>query len=319
MLAYDPARKKDNSTIAVGELRYDSKKGYMLDIVNSVNFADLGLRNKTPMTTPNQIKAIKQLLLDYNGADSLDYENITCVLVDAGTGGGVNIFDFLLEDWKDKKGKLHRGLIDKEYLSEYTKRYPNAVNILRLLEPTKYKAEMFEALIQMLENDLITFTEKYDNKGYLNLMEVNSTLMLKKEQEIRKKLDKLELPIERYEERLENELSKVEAAKTVVYRLTPDEEVALSQIDAMKEEIVNICRVKRDSGKDSFKLPTHKDAEVANSEGNMYDDRAYTLAMLGWYLSQVRRKHITQKRKPENLNFAEKLPIISANVKKTIG
>lgn len=320
VLAYDPARKKDNSTIGIGELRYDEKKGYILDIVNSVNFADLGLKKKTPMTTPNQIKAIKQLLIDYNGSGVLDYENIECILVDAGSGGsGVNIFDFLLEDWKDKKGITHKGLIDKEYLTEYVKRYPNAVNKLKLLEPTRYKSEMFEALIQMVENDLITFTEKYDNKGYLNILEVNHELMQKTEKQIRNRLNKLDLSIEEYEEQLENELSKIEAAKTTVYKLTLEEEVALSQIDAMKEEIVNICRIKRDNGKDGFKLPAHKDAEVSSSEGNMYDDRAYTLAMLGWYLSQVRRKHISQRKKPEKTNLANKLPIVSPRLSKTIG
>ena len=38
----------------------------------------------------------------------------------------------------------------------------------------------------------------------------------------------------------------------------------------MKEEIVNICRVKRDGGKDAFKLPAHKDADTGASEATMH-------------------------------------------------
>ena len=42
--------------------------------------------------------------------------------IDAGSGGaGVNIADYLMEDWKDAAGIVHRGLIDKEYSAEYVK------------------------------------------------------------------------------------------------------------------------------------------------------------------------------------------------------
>ena len=47
----------------------------------------------------------------------------------------------------------------------------------------------------------------------------------------------MNLTEEQYEEQLEEELSMIDAAKTTVYKLSPDEEVALTQIDAMKEEI----------------------------------------------------------------------------------
>jgi hypothetical protein len=102
-----------------------------------------------------------------------------------------------------------------------------------------------------------------------------------------------------YEEELENRLSLIEAAKTTVYKLSLDEEVALTQIDAMKEEIVNICRIKRDGGKDGFKLPSHKDADTGASEATMHDDRAYVLAMLGWYLSEKRIENVRNKKRPK--------------------
>ena len=93
-----------------------------------------------------------------------------------------------------------------------------------------------------------------------------------------------------------------------------DEEVALVQIDAMKEEIVNICRTKREGGKDSFKLPPHKDADTGNSEATMHDDRAYVLAMLGWFLSEKRLEHIKNKKKKSisSSNLVDMLPIKTA-------
>ena len=93
-----------------------------------------------------------------------------------------------------------------------------------------------------------------------------------------------------------------------------DEEVALVQIDAMKEEIVNICRNKRDGGKDSFKLPPHKDADTGNSEATMHDDRAYVLAMLGWFLSEKRLEHIRNKKRKtiSSSSLIDMLPIKTA-------
>lgn len=308
VFAYDPARSTDNSILGIGELLYNEEDGYTMDIVNVVSFADLGLRRKTPMMTQDQIKEIRKLLLDYNG-DALDYDNIEIVLADAGAGGGGNswVRDSLIEEWKDKKGKTHHGLLDKEYANGdvYSKRYPNAVEKLKLIEPSKYKSEMFEALIKMVEADKIHFTEKYDNKGYLNILEVDSALMKASEEKIRAELDKMDLDISAYEELLEEKLSEIESAKTTMYKLTPDEEVALVQIDAMKEEIVNICRVKRDGGKDGFKLPAHKDADTGNSEATMHDDRAYVLAMLGWYLSERRMEHIRNKKKEKNYDITK--------------
>ena len=288
-----------------------------MDIVNVVSFADLGLRRKTPMMTQDQIKEIHKLLLDYNG-DAIDYDNIELFLADAGSGGGGNswVRDSLIEEWKDKSGKAHRGLLDKEYTNGdiYSKRYPDAVNKLKLIEPSKYKAEMFEALIKMVEANKIHFTEKYDNKGYLNILEVDDKLMKDSEAKIRADLDKMDLDVSAYEEALEERLSEIEAAKTKVYKLSLDEEVALTQIDIMKEEIVNICRVKRDGGKDSFKLPAHKDADTGNSEATMHDDRAYVLAMLGWFLSEKRLEHIKQKKKRSSStsDLVDLLPIKTA-------
>ena len=303
VLAYDSARSNDNSILSVGELREDPIKGYVLDIVNCVNFVDVNLKKKTPLMYQEQIEEIRKLLIDYNGT-ALDYENIECLLVDAGAGGGGNswVVDTLIQDFTDKQGKKHRGLIDKEYSQEYVRRFPDAVNKLKMVEPSRYKSIMAEASILMTEADLITFPEAYDNKGYLNLIENDNELIEKTEKQLRAKLDKENLPIDVYEKKLMAGLSKINSSKSSMYKLDVKEEVALSQITLMKEEIVNICRVAQDGGKDKFKLPAHKDANNGVSENTMHDDRFYTFIMLAWYLSEKRVEHIRNKRKSQTVD-----------------
>lgn len=310
---YDPARSTDNSILLITELKFDEEIGYTMDILNCISFADIGLKKKTPMMYQEQIKEIHELLLLYNG-DALDYDNIEVFMADAGSGGGGNswVCDSMIEDWTDKQGNLHRGLIDKEYSKEYVKRFPDAINKMRLINPGTYKSEAFESLIRMVESNLMTFPAEYDNKGYLNIMKIDEKVLAKSKKEICAKLDKMKLSAEEYEERLDEELSKLDLAKTEVRKLSVDEEVALKQIDAMREEIVNICRTKRDSGKDMFKLPPYKDASTGASESTMHDDRAYCLALAGLYLSERRLEHIRKKKKdkPTNLidNFKIRVP-----------
>lgn len=310
VLAYDPARSTDNSILSIGELKYDEQRGYTMDIVNCISFVDIGLKRKTPMMTQDQINEIHTILLDYNG-DVVDYDNIEIFLADAGSGGGGNswVRDALIMDWKDVNGITHKGLIDKDYAPEYISRYPNASNKLKLIEPSKYKSEMFEALIKMVEANLITFTDTYDNRGYLSINEVDQNALIKNRTSIMEKLDKENLSQSEYEERLEEELSKLDISKYKTYKLSPDEEVALKQIDMMKEEIVNICRTKRESGKDMFKLPPYKDADTGASDATMHDDRAYTLAMLGWYLQEKRLENVRSRKKPNAQDILSKLQV----------
>lgn len=310
VLAYDPARSTDNSILSIGELKYDEQRGYTMDIVNCISFVDIGLKRKTPMMTQDQINEIHKILLDYNG-DVVDYDNIEIFLADAGSGGGGNswVRDALIVDWTDVNGVTHKGLIDKDYAPEYVSRYPNTSNKLKLIEPSKYKSEMFEALIKMVEANLITFTDTYDNRGYLSINEVDQNALIKNRTSIMAKLDQENLSQSEYEDRLEEELSKLDISKYKTYKLSPDEEVALKQIDMMKEEIVNICRTKRESGKDMFKLPPYKDADTGASDATMHDDRAYTLAMLGWYLQEKRLENVRARKKPNAADILSKLQI----------
>lgn len=294
VIAYDPARSRDNSVILVMEIYQTEEGEYKGRVVNCVNLLDVGKKIKSPMRTPDQIEYLKQLILDYNG-DVPDYENIECVLIDAGSGGGgVNIADFLMEDWVDKKGKTHRGLIDKEYSADYVSRYPNAIDKLKLVSPSQYKSIIYEALIEMMEIDVISFTADYDNKGYLTVFEADEKKLEKEKKRISEELKAKGVAGDEFTKKLDEELSHASFVNTKVVKLDQFQEIALANIDAMKEEMVNMVRKKRDSGKDSFELTPEK----AN---RLHDDRSYTMALCAWHLSEKRLEHIrTHKRTDTN-------------------
>ena len=302
IIAYDPARSRDNSVILVLEIYQTDDGQYKGRVVNCVNLLDVGKKIKSPMRTPDQIQYLKQLILDYNG-DAPDYENIECVLIDAGSGGGgVNIADFLMEDWVDKKGKMHRGLIDKEYSDEYVGRYPNAINKLKLVSPAQYKSIIYEALIEMLDIDAISFTTDYDNKGYLTVFEADEKKLEKEKNRISAELKSHGLDGEEFTKALEAELAQASCVKTKVVKLDPFQEIALANIDAMKEEMVNMVRKKRDSGKDSFELTPEK----ANK---LHDDRSYTMALCAWWLSEKRLENVRARKKPNAVDLVNMLPV----------
>ena len=305
VIAYDPARSRDNSVILVMELYMTDDGEYKGRIVNCVNLLDIGKKIKSPMRTPDQIEYSKELILDYNG-DAADYENIECVLIDAGSGGGgVNIADFLMEDWVDKKGKRHRGLIDKEYSEEYVNRYPNAINKLKLVSPSQYKSIIYEALIEMLDIDAISFTADYDRKGYLTVFEADEKKLEKEKKKIEEKLKSEGYVGDDFSEKLKEELSHASCVNTKIVKLDQFQEIALANIDAMKEEMVNMVRKKRDSGKDSFELTPEK----AN---RLHDDRSYCMALCSWYLSEKRLENIRARKKPNTQSIIDKLQVTQA-------
>ena len=291
-LFYDPARSADNSVILCAEYYEDPVVGWKMKIQNVVNLLNTMKKKKTPMTTPNQIKELKNLLLAYNGEGVADYENILGLWIDAGSGGaGVNISDFLWEDWEDENGNVHRGLIDKDYSSEEVKLYPNAIkDKMRLLQPSKYKVEMFKALIEMMDMNLIEWPNEYDKRGYIMVMyELNS-----------KTGEKTIRHVEPTEKEVKELKKKGIEIVREQYDLDLDEEVALQQIDAMKTELVNIYRFKQSSGNDRFDLAPDK-AKKLN------DDRAYVCAMAAYLLQQLRREHLVTRKKAPTSDIVSKL------------
>lgn len=303
-LFYDPARQRDNSFILVAEFYDEILSDGTIDkkarIVNGVNLIDVGKKIKSPMRTPEQIDYLKKLILEYNaGADN--YGNIVGVWIDAGSGGGgVNIADYLMPDWEDEAGISHPGLIDKIFSEDYVKQFPNAVDKIHLMTPTTYKSIMYESLIEMLTLDKISFTSSYDHKGYLTVFDIDEELLKAERKKIEDKYKKKNLPKEILEETIKEELNKVQSVKTKMIKLDWQDELALSNIDALKEELVNMVRKKRESGKDSFEL-------VAEKANKMHDDRAYTAALMGFALAEERRKLIMTRPKVSHNALLDKL------------
>lgn len=314
-LAYDPARSMDNSFVLVGEYYKDSSDNWRMRIANGINFMDLSKKNKTPMRTPEQVKKLKQLILDYNGDGVDDYTNISNIFIDAGSGGaGVNIADYLMEDWYEEghEGEqkyLHRGLIDKEQSSDYVKKFPNAVDKIKLLPPTMYKSIIYEAAIEMMRLDLIDFTAEYDNKGYLTMLDIDEKEMAKAKKDLIAKYKDKSMSKGELGRLVEEELQERNLASTKIYKLSPDEELGLVQIDSLKEEMVNMVRKKRESGKDGFELSTEK-------QNKLHDDRSYCFSMLCYGLSELRREHIKNKKRPKKENIAAAMPIRKGVVRK---
>lgn len=280
-LAYDPARLADCSVIGIAEYYEDENVGWKMKIVNVVSLMDTMKKNKTPMNAPNQIKELKRLIVAYNGDRVADYENIISILVDQGSGGaGTPLTDFLCEDWEDDYGVKHRGLVDDEYNEGDSKKYPNAVkNKLHLISPVKYKTDLFESFIKCQELNLIEYTEEYLNKGYLNLIyEVDSK---------GNQTQRYTYPSEDEEKYLKKNGISVECRPV---KLDQDEEIALKQIDLMKQEMLNIYRYRQSNGRDRFDLAPER-------ASNSHDDKAYVLALLSYQLVQLRRDHIINKKK----------------------
>lgn len=306
VLCYDPARQKDNSCITVMEI-YESptvnggfeKKGR---IVNCVNLLDVGKKIKSPMQTPDQIKYLRQMIVDYNGGVD-GYSNIIGIYIDAGSGGGgVPIADYLMQDWVDAAGITHRGVIDKEYSREYINRFPNAVDKVHLMSPSAFKSIMYESLIELMNQDKISFTAPYDNKGYLTVFDIDEEVLEKEKARIIEDLKKQKLTDVEFNDKLQDELDKIQSVKTKVIKLDWRDEIALANIDAMKEEIVNIVRKKRDTGKDSFELTAEK-ANILN------DDRAYTLCLAAYALAQERKKDMLLRPKDDSIDLVDILPM----------
>lgn len=298
VIGYDPARSRDNSVILVCEIYEEPDINGDIEskmrILNCINLIDIGKKRKSPMQTPDQIEYLKEIILDYNQGGDENYSNILGIYIDAGSGGGgVNIADYLMEDWQGKDGKIHKGLIDKVYSEEYVKKFPNAVDKIHLMAPSQYKSEMYEAMIELMHQNKISFTASYDNKGYLTIFDVDQEKYDKEKKKLIEKMKRLDMSEEEKANKIQEELNKIQNVKSHIEKLNWQEELALAGIDSLKEELTNMVRIKRESGKDSFELCPEK-------KNKLHDDRAYTAALCSYALQCERRKNITQRRKPKD-------------------
>lgn len=270
ILAFDPAHTRDNSIIGAMGIYKNENDEYEGDILNFMNLIDLGKKKKMQMKSPDQIKHLRQAMLDYNG-EVKDYANIGGLLIDAGTGGGgISTYaDNLLEDWICKDGIKHKGMIDPnhERYEDEVNNYPNAWNKLRLMEPTKWRMTMCDNLIDNVLADAIKFPREYNGRGYVAIA---SEVEGDKESE---KIEKVNLSIE--------------------------EEISLINIDALKSETTSIHGYK-DSVGNIVRYALSKD-----KTNTMHDDRFYVLLMLSQHLAELRRDDLLKKsRKKKKIDLS---------------
>ena len=282
VICFDPAKKRDNSFVLIGKLHKDDKRGWLLDVVNVINLIDK--ETKRPLTTPEQVKMLQEIVVRYNGYTTTDYKNIHGIYIDAGSGGGATqicdlLFDnFYEQNHKGNKEYEHRGLIDAsyDYAMPYVKRYPDAVDIIRMREPTKYKAKMYSQLCEMIDQDLISFTAEYDYHGSLTtLTEENGEV-------------------------IENN-----------YKLSFEEELGLKQLDAMKEELTHMYKYKSSNGNIRYDL-------APGFENILHDDRSYCMALMGHALFELRSQDmVRQKRQVQSTSDLSKYFHVRAPKKST--
>ena len=271
IFSYDPARNFDGSVLMIAErveIPSKNKKNStetICRVVYAKEMVDKSSSKKLPLDMVEQLKIIRQLMVDFNG-DAPDWENILEFNIDAGAGGGgvSAIADQLLLDFKDAKGNDHKGIIDPEHVAYESarKRYPDNIPIVKLREPKKMKTIMYDALAKMIKQNLFKFTS-YDGKDYLLIGD---------------------------EEDEKGEFQQV--------YLTDEEKVALQMIELSKTQLSYIVRYSSASGSITYDLAKDKQTK-------MHDDAAYTLCMLGYSLSDYRRGQIVNKKRriDDNQNY----------------
>ena len=271
VLAFDPARTIDNSIMGAMEIVEDPDLGICGNIIGCTNFVDLASSKKYKLDSNRQLAEIRNIIVNYNG-DNPDYEYIDSILVDQGSGGGgVSAYaDGLLNNFIGHDGKKHRGFIDAthEIYSGYRSLYPSAVDKLRLISPKKYRTQMVEEFIELMELGVIRFPYQYSGQDFIKIMTgVN----------------------EDGEEVLET------------YNLSQDEKIHLNQIDLMKTEIASIHKTTNAEG------TSVQYALAADKRNTMHDDRFYVAILLAHRLYELRRGKIIRdnRKKRDSSQFVQ--------------
>ena len=267
VFAWDSARLNDNSVIGIAELVKDKDRGYIMHMANVVSLVDIKNKKKTPMRMPEQVKAFKELLLKYNGNDKqkLDYENIDSIVCDSGAGGNMigGIADYLLENWKDKHGIEHKGLIDSSHKANETAKYQfkDAVDIMKLVDPQKNRNTIIGSISRMVKLGVIDFPTDYDGKDSLFFIDDEG-----------------------------NEINQV---------LTSEEQITLTQMELMKTEIVTMCKYEN-AGNVKYDFPPDKRNKMHDDRAFVFGLLCYRLEQLR-HISVVEspKKH----RNLRNMNY----------------
>lgn len=261
VLAFDPARTTDNSIVSVMNVYEDEEYGWCGDIINCVNMVDTATKRKLKLDSNRQLSELRKMILAYNGQNP-DYEYIDSILIDSGAGGGglSTYSDGLLNNFTDKSGKEHRGFIDahNEIYKSYSNMYPNACDKLRLINPKKFRTQMVEEMIELMDLGVIKFPYEYTGQDII-----------------------------KYVADIDENGNEIWDSRD----LSDTEKMALVQIDLMKVELTAIHKT-QNAEKTSVSYALSKE-----KENRLHDDRFYTLIMLAHRLYEIRRGTITNKPK----------------------
>lgn len=223
--SWDSARLNDNSVIEIAEFRFDDNKGWCMDLQNLISLVDVATKKKTPMRLPEQVEKFQEALLEYNGNDKqrCDYENIKAIVLDSGSGGQMigGVSDYMLDEWSDKYGNKHKGIIDRNHKANETAKesYPDAVDIVKLVDPRAHRNEIFDSIEKMVKLGVVTFPADYDGKDVL--------------------------------------VSIDDDGNEIVYNLSMEEQISLQQIELLKNEIITMCKFVS-NGNATYNYPTDK-------------------------------------------------------------
>ena len=272
VLAFDPARTGDNSILSAMNLYEDPDYGLCGDIVNCVNFIDVASKKKYKLDSNRQVDLIRQYLIKYNG-ENPDYEYIDQFLIDAGAGGGgVSAYaDTLLNNFVGIDNREHRGLIDKsnELYAGYGKVYRDAIDKVRLIDPRKYRTQMVEEFVELMDLGVIRFPMEYNGQEFIRIPKVETQKKGSNEEEFD------------------------------LYYLSQDEKISFTQIDLMKQEVTSIYKISNPENTSvRYALPKEK-------ENKMHDDRFYTCLLLAHRLYELRRdKAVKRRTKQKGSSFS---------------
>lgn len=225
VFSWDSARLNDNSVILIAELINDSEIGWRMKLQNMVSLVDIATKKRIPKRLPEQVDDFKELLLRYNGNEKgrLDYENIKAIVCDSGAGGQMvgGVADYLVENWKGKDGRMHKGIIDRNHKSSETakNKYPDAVDIMKLVDPKGNRNAIFDSLEKMVKLGVVTFPAEYNDKDYLYFINDDGT-----------------------EEK---------------YNLSMEERLSLAQFELLKTEVVTMCKYES-QGNVTYNYPPDK-------------------------------------------------------------
>ena len=275
-LAFDPSRTTDNSILTAMHLYEDPEIGWCGDIVGCVNMVDEASEKHYKLDSARQLENLRNTLIKYNGHNTPDYENIDCLLIDQGSGGGgtSTYADSLMANWVDGDGREHRGLIDlnHEIYKGYGDLYPEAIDKLRLISPRKYRTQMVEEMIELMNIGVIHFPYAWNGKQTISKFAVDT----KTGEEI---MEEVELSME--------------------------QQIALAQIDLMKTEVTSIHK-SQNQEKTSVLYAVTKE-----KQNTVHDDRFYTLILLAHRLYELRRK--SQIKRSDESEFTE-MPVCISTI-----